>query len=182
MPFKIEERLLDGIVVLRPARYDDARGWFSEVFRADQFAALGLPAHFAQDNHSRSTYGVVRGMHFQHTPPMGKLLRVVRGAIQLVEVDLRRRSPTFGQHIELEVSDVNGRIVWIPPGFANGFCVLSDVADVVYKCTAIYNADGEASLNPLDAKLGIHWMADRLVLSERDRNAPGLLELEPFFE
>jgi dTDP-4-dehydrorhamnose 3,5-epimerase len=107
---------------------------------------------------------------------------VVRGAIQLVEVDLRRRSPTFGQHIELEVSDVNGRIVWIPPGFANGFCVLSDVADVVYKCTAIYNADGEASLNPLDAKLGIHWMADRLVLSERDRNAPGLLELEPFFE
>lgn len=182
MPFKIEERLLDGVVVVRPARYDDARGWFSETFRADQFAELGLPTEYPQDNHSRSTYGVVRGMHFQHTPPMGKLLRVVRGAIQLVEVDLRRSSPTYGRHVEVHVSDDNGRIVYIPPGFANGFCVLSDVADVSYKCTSIYDANGEASLNPLDATLGIHWMADRLVLSERDRNAPGLLELETFFE
>lgn len=182
MPFTIEDRHLGDIIVVTTPRYTDHRGWFMESFRADQFAALGLPDVFPQDNHSRSTRGVIRGMHFQHDPPMGKLLRVISGSIQLVELDLRRSSSTYGHHVSIDVSEDNGRIVYIPPGFANGFCVLSDEAHVVYKCTAYYNAAGEGSVNPLDPALGIAWQTDAPVVSDRDRSAPTLGQLETFFE
>ena len=182
MPFMLEERLFGDIIVLRPQRYADPRGWFMESFRADQFQELGLPGEFPQDNHSYSTRGVIRGMHFQHEPSMGKLLRVISGAIQLVEVDIRKSSPTYGQHVVIDVSDHDGRIVYIPPGFANGFCVVSDDAHVVYKCTTYYNAAGEGSLNPLDPTLGIAWRTDAPIVSDRDRTAPGLGEFESFFE
>jgi dTDP-4-dehydrorhamnose 3,5-epimerase len=165
---------LNDVVVLRTQRFEDERGYFEETFKSDVFATLGIATRYVQDNHSRSHKGVIRGLHFQHTPAMGKLLRVVRGEIQLVELDVRPDSFTYGQYVEIDVSDTNGRIVWIPPGFANGFCVLSDVADVVYKCTAVYNPAGESSVNPLDPSLAISWKTGNPILSDKDRNAPFL--------
>ncbi|MBS1562045.1 MAG: dTDP-4-dehydrorhamnose 3,5-epimerase [Bacteroidetes bacterium] len=175
--FRIEQTLLNDIVVLVPDRYRDHRGYFMESYRADQFIAMGLPTDFVQDNHSRSVRNVIRGLHFQVDPPMGKLLRVVRGAIQLVELDVRTGSATYGEHVTLDVTDENARLVWIPPGFANGFCVVSDEADVHYKCTAIYNPSGERSVDPLDPALHIRWKTDAPLLSDKDRLAPTLAEL-----
>jgi dTDP-4-dehydrorhamnose 3,5-epimerase len=172
--FHVEHIYFDSVIVLVPDRYKDHRGYFIESYRADQFIAMGLPTDFVQDNHSRSVRGVIRGMHVQADPPMGKLLRVAHGAIQLVEVDVRPSSSTFGEHVSIDVSDENGRIVWIPPGFANGFCVVSDVADVLYKCTAIYAPAGERAIDPLDAALGIQWKAAEPILSEKDRAALSL--------
>lgn len=174
MAITLEEVIFDAVMILRPDRYGDARGYFEETYRADVCIRYGIPTDFVQDNHSRSTYGVVRGMHSQHTQPMGKMLRVIRGQIQLVEIDIRKDSPTFGKHVSIDVSETNGRIVWIPPGFANGFAVLSESADVVYKCTALYNPAGEVGINPLDPELGIRWLIDNPLLSEKDAKAPGL--------
>lgn len=161
-------------MVLRTKRFADHRGYFEETFRSDLLSGQGIDATFVQDNHSRSEKGVIRGLHFQHTPAMGKLLRVVRGEIQLVELDIRRDSPTFGQHVEIDVSDANQRLVWIPPGFANGFCVVSDIADVSYKCTALYNPTGEGCVNPMDPALNIAWRTNTPILSEKDAQAPYL--------
>ncbi len=173
----LEEVIFDAIMILRPERHKDQRGWFEETYRADVCLRYGIPTDFVQDNHSRSTYGVLRGMHFQHNPPMGKMLRCVRGQIQLVEVDIRSNSPTYGRHVSIDVSETNGRVVWIPPGFANGFAVLSAEADVSYKCTAIYNAQGEGAINALDPELGIRWLIDNPLMSEKDRNAISISEL-----
>lgn len=172
--FRIEQLLLNDVVVLVPDVYRDQRGYFLESYRADQFIAMGLPTDFVQDNHSRSVRNVVRGLHYQVDPPMGKLLRVIRGAIQLVEVDVRSGSPTFGEHVSIDVTEENARLVWIPPGFANGFCVTSDVADVVYKCTAIYSPAGERAINAFDPRLHIQWKTDSAIMSEKDRSAPSL--------
>ncbi len=148
MPLELVAEHLHGIKVLQPPVFHDDRGFFMESFSARDFAAHGLPTHFPQDNQSRSTRGVLRGMHFQWDEPMGKLLRVIRGAITLVEVDIRHGSPTLGHHVAIELDDVSNRMVWIPPGFANGFYVHSDEADVFYKCSAQYNPKAES---------GIHW-------------------------
>jgi dTDP-4-dehydrorhamnose 3,5-epimerase len=110
-------------------------------------------------------------LHFQHTEPQGKLLTVLQGAIQLVELDLRAGSATFGQHVSLSLTDERPQLVWIPPGFANGFCCVSDVADVLYKCTSYYNASGEGSIDPLDPQLGIIWQTPTPIMSEKDRSA-----------
>ncbi|MEY2719711.1 MAG: hypothetical protein RLZZ273_1077 [Bacteroidota bacterium] len=181
MAIALEEVIFDAVMILRPDRYQDQRGYFEETYRADVCIRYGIPTDFVQDNHSRSAHGVVRGMHAQHTQPMGKMLRVIRGQIQLVEVDIRKGSSTYGKHVSIDVSETNGRIVWIPPGFANGFAVISDVADVVYKCTALYNPAGEVGINPLDPDLGIRWLVDAPVLSDKDANAPGLASLEHAF-
>ncbi len=171
MSLVLEEVIFDAVMILRPTRYPDHRGYFEETYRADVCIRYGIPTDFVQDNHSRSVQGVIRGMHFQTDPPMGKMLRCVRGQIQLVEVDIRHGSPTFGKHVSIDVSETNGRVVWIPPGFANGFAVLSAEADVSYKCTALYNPAGEGSVNPLDPELGIRWLVDDPILSEKDRAA-----------
>jgi dTDP-4-dehydrorhamnose 3,5-epimerase len=170
MSFHIVAQYMDGLVELRPDRYADHRGYFQETFRADQYADLGLPTDFVQHNHSRSVHGVVRGMHAQQG--MGKLIRVVRGSIVLVELDIRPESPTFGQHQRFHVSDELGNIVWVPPGFANGFGVISTEADVVYLCTAVYNPTVEVGISPLDPQLGFEWGLDIITLSERDSQAP----------
>lgn len=176
MSFTVEEIIFDAIKILRSPIHRDDRGFFEEVYRADACIRHGVPTDFIQDNHSRSRHGVIRGMHAQHTAPMGKLIHVIRGQIQLVEIDIRRGSPTFGQHVSIDVSDVNGRTVWVPPGFANGFAVLSDEADVHYKCTALYNPSGEFGINPLDAQLGIRWLIDEPLLSDKDRQAMSFAE------
>ena len=161
---------LNGVLELQTKRFSDDRGFFEELFRASTLEQLGISG-FVQDNHSRSTKGVIRGLHYQYEAPMGKLLICLRGAIQLVEVDLRKDSLTYGEHVSIDLDDSDGRMVWVPPGFANGFCVVSDEADVIYKCTAYYNANGEGGLNPMDPVLGIQWKADTPTLSTKDTDA-----------
>ncbi|MGH7146160.1 MAG: dTDP-4-dehydrorhamnose 3,5-epimerase [Planctomycetota bacterium] len=142
-------------MVLRPQIFRDVRGFFTETYRRDQFAALGLPTQFDQDSHSRSRRGVLRGLHFQWDPPMGKLMRVTVGAAYLIAVDIRPDSPTLGQWFGLEASAENALQVWAPAGFARGFCAVSDWAEVQYKCTGIYNPQAESGIRWNDPALGI---------------------------
>lgn len=176
MGFKIESRHLGEIVVLVPDVYEDERGFFMETFRADQFEALGLPPEFVQENHSRSVRGVIRGLHFQWDPPMGKLMRVLYGHAFLVAVDIRKGSPTLGKWFGIEVSAENKKQVWAPAGFARGFCALSDYLDIEYKCTSIYNREGESGIIWNDPQIGIEWPVSNPILSEKDRNAQTLAE------
>jgi dTDP-4-dehydrorhamnose 3,5-epimerase len=174
MEIRIENRYLRDLFVLVPEVFQDRRGFFMETFREDQFKVLGLPTHFVQDNHSRSTKGVLRGLHFQWEPPMGKLMRVTMGSAFLVAVDIRKGSPTLGQWVGVEASVENRRQVWAPAGFARGFCVLSDVAEIQYKCTGIYSNKGESGIRWDDPKIGVKWPIKDVVLSEKDRNAQSL--------
>lgn len=176
MQVKIESEHLNGLKVLAPEVFEDERGFFMEVFRADQFKELGLPDRFVQENHSRSKQGVVRGLHFQWDPPMGKLMRVTLGSAFLVAVDIRKGSPTLGQWYGIEVNDKNKKQVWAPAGFARGFCVLSDFAEIQYMCTGIYNNKAESGVLWNDPEIGVEWPAKDPVLSEKDRIAQPLAE------
>lgn len=176
MNITIELRHLNDIIVVVPDIFRDGRGFFSETFRADQFRLLGLPTEFVQDNHSRSAKGVVRGLHFQWAPPMGKLMRVSLGSAFLVAVDIRKGSPTLGKWAGVVASDENRRQVWAPAGFARGFCVLSDVAEIQYKCTGIYNNKAESGILWDDPQIGIEWPLTDVQLSDKDRNAQTLAQ------
>lgn len=178
MPLKIESRHLNDIVVLVPEVIGDSRGFFMETFRADQFLEIGLPTNFVQDNHSRSSNGVLRGLHFQWNPPMGKLMRVTSGAAFLVAVDVRKGSPTLGKWFGTEVTADNKKQVWAPYGFARGFCALTDGCEVQYKCTGVYNPKGEAGIYFADPEIGIRWPIDvgTATTSEKDRKAPSLAQ------
>jgi len=174
MEFKVESRLLQDVVVLVPDVFQDARGFFMETFRKDKFRDIGLPTEFVQDNHSRSIRGVLRGLHFQWDPPMGKLMRVSLGRAFLVAVDIRKGSPTLGQWVGVEASADNRRQVWAPAGFARGFCVLSEIAEIQYKCTGLYSNKGESGIRWDDPKIGINWPIHDVLLSEKDRTAQTL--------
>jgi dTDP-4-dehydrorhamnose 3,5-epimerase len=174
MGMRIESRHLGDVVVLVSDVFRDERGFFSEVFRADQFKELGLRHEFVQDNHSGSVKGVLRGLHFQWEPPMGKLMRVTRGAAFLIAVDIRKGSPTLGQWFGKEVSAEDGRQIWAPAGFARGFCVLSDYAEIQYKCTGVYNSRCESGIRWDDPEIGINWPLRDVQLSEKDRKAQTL--------
>jgi dTDP-4-dehydrorhamnose 3,5-epimerase len=176
MKIRIEPTELEDVIVLTPEVFRDDRGLFMETFRADEFQALGLPYHFPQDNHSRSVKGVTRGLHFQWDPPMGKLMRVSLGMAFLVTVDIRKGSPTLGKWVGVIASEENRRQVWAPAGFARGFCVLSDVADIQYKCTGIYNSKSEAGIRWDDPDIGIQWPMKEVLLSEKDRKAQTLAQ------
>jgi len=176
MQIRIESRELDDIVVITPEAFQDSRGFFMETFREDQFQALGLPTRFVQDNHSRSVRGVVRGLHFQWEPPMGKLMRVSMGSAFLVAVDIRKGSPTLGKWFGLEVSAENRRQVWAPAGFARGFCVLSEAAEIQYKCTGLYTNKAESGILWNDPDIGIQWPLAEVQLSEKDRKAQTLAQ------
>ena len=177
MGFRIESKHLGNIIVLVPDVLEDDRGFFIETYRADTFAALGLPHVFVQDNHSRSRRGVVRGLHFQWEPPMGKLMRVSHGSAFLVAVDIRKNSPSLGKWFGLEVSSENKKLVWAPAGFARGLCVLSDHAEIQYKCTAIYNRTGEGGIVFDDPDIGIQWPeVGGYILSDKDRGAQRLAQ------
>jgi dTDP-4-dehydrorhamnose 3,5-epimerase len=168
---------IDGPMLVELDLHGDARGFFVERFHLDRFRASGLPTDFVQDNHSRSAPGVLRGLHLQNDPPQGKLVGVANGAIWDVAVDLRPESKTFGRHIGVELSDVNARLLWIPPGFAHGFCVLGDrPADVFYKVTSPYNPRGESGVRWDDKDLAIDWPIRDPLISDRDRNLPALRE------
>ena len=171
MQITIESRHLRDVAVVVPEVFQDSRGFFSEAFRADQFKSLGLPSEFVQDNHSRSARGVVRGLHFQWEPPMGKLMRVTMGHAFLVAVDIRKGSPTCGKWVGVEASAENRRSVWAPAGFARGFCALTDGTEIQYKCTGIYNSKAESAIRWNDPMIGIEWPLADVVVSEKDRHA-----------
>jgi dTDP-4-dehydrorhamnose 3,5-epimerase len=177
MGFRIESTHLGAIVVLVPDVISDNRGHFMETYRADKFRELGLPGEFVQDNQSWSRKGVIRGLHFQWTPPMAKLMRVAAGEAFLVAVDIRKNSPTLGKWVGIEASSDNKRQVWAPAGFARGLCVTSDYAEIQYKCTCLYNPQGESGIRFDDPEIGIAWpsVGDYL-LSEKDRQAQTLAE------
>ena len=171
MQIKVESRNLDNVVVLVPEIFQDSRGFFMESFRADQFKELGLPTEFVQDNHSQSAKGVVRGLHFQWQPPMGKLMRVTAGSAFLVAVDIRKGSPTVGNWFGIEASPENRRMVWAPAGFARGFCALADGTEIQYKCTGIYNGQAESAIRWNDPAIGIRWPLVDPIISDKDANA-----------
>ena len=172
------ETRLDGLVHLAPTVHGDARGFFVETFRADTARRYGIPTDFVQDNHSRSRQGTLRGIHFQTHPGQGKIVRVARGRVFDVVVDLRRGSPTFGEWEGVELTDEGGEMLWIPVGFGHGFLVLSEVADFVYKCTNYYDPATEAGFRFDDPEVGIEWPSSiELLYSERDATAPTLAEV-----
>ncbi len=157
MPFTVEPTSIPEVLIVRPRLFPDERGWFAEILRTDTFEPLGLPARFAQVNQSRSSRGVIRGLHFQWDPPQGKLMRVVSGRAFMVAVDIRPGSPTLGQHVAVEGSADEPLLFWAPATFARGFCALSDVTEVEYFCTATYNAACEAGIRWNDPMLAISW-------------------------
>lgn len=168
---------LKGLVLVKLKVFGDARGFFVERFQADRFRAAGLPDRFVQDNHSRSAPGVIRALHYQTGPAQGKLVGVVRGRVWDVAVDVRPDSPTFGQHYGVELSDANGQLLWIPPGFAHGFCVLGDEpADVLYKVDALYNPAGEGGIRWDDPELAVPWPVANPTVSARDEKLPSFAE------
>jgi dTDP-4-dehydrorhamnose 3,5-epimerase len=169
---------LAGLALLAPAVHGDERGFFMETWREDDWRSHGVPSAFVQDNHSRSRRGTVRGIHFQTHPGQGKLVRCARGSVLDVVVDLRRGSPTFGEWESFVLDDVHGHQLWIPIGFGHGFCVLSETADFVYKCTNYYDATTESGIRFDDPDVGIEWPEDvELLYSQRDRDAPRLAEV-----
>lgn len=164
---------LSGLKIIKLQKHGDSRGFFVERYAKEKFAEAGLPTEFVQDNHSRSSAGVLRGLHYQYAPPQGKLVGVTRGRVWDVAVDVRTDSPTFGQHVGVELSDENATLFWMPAGFAHGFCVLgSEPADMLYKVTGTYNAQGEGGLMWNDPELAVAWPLDDVVgepiISDRD--------------
>ena len=169
---------LEGPILVKPVVHGDERGFFSESYRREVFVELGIPDEFVQDNHSRSRRGVVRGMHFQVGQGMAKLVRCARGAIVDVVVDLRRGSPTFGEWEAFELTDENLHQLYCPVGFGHGFCVVSAVADVLYKCSAYYDESIERGIAYDDPDVGIDWPDVELVPSQRDATAPRLRDVQ----
>jgi dTDP-4-dehydrorhamnose 3,5-epimerase len=172
------ETAIPGVVAIEPAMLGDGRGFFMELFNSGRYEAAGLTATFVQDNLSRSARGVLRGLHLQNPNPQGKLVTVLKGAVLDVAVDVRRHSPTFGQHVRIELSDENRRQLWIPRGFAHGFAVISEWADFFYKCDAPYSPADELVLRWDDPALGIDWGLSSPLVSKRDGNGRLLSELK----
>jgi dTDP-4-dehydrorhamnose 3,5-epimerase len=172
---KVLETALPGVVIVEPKVWGDDRGFFMETYHERKFFdATGIGETFVQDNQSGSTRGVLRGLHYQEPNPQGKLVRAGSGVIWDVAVDIRRGSPTFGRWIGVELSAANRRQLWIPPGFAHGFCVLSDWADLLYKCTTLYEAENDRGIAWDDPELAIAWPVTEPLLSPKDRALPRL--------
>lgn len=174
---KVAETTLPGVLVIEPEVFRDARGFFLETYRADRYRAAGVAGEFVQDNHSRSSRGTVRGLHMQIAHPQGKLVRAVSGEMLDVAVDVRVGSPTFARWFAVRLSGENFRQLWVPPGFAHGFVVLSDVVDVEYKCTDVYRPEDELTIRWNDPQIGVDWAIVDPVLSRRDAAAPLLREV-----
>lgn len=174
---------LPGVEIIEPRVFGDVRGYFMESWNAETFRSIGLDLHFVQDNHSHSRQGILRGLHYQLKNPQGKLVRVAQGRVFDVAVDVRRHSPHFGKWVGVELSDENRRMLWVPPGFAHGFYVLSERADFLYKCTALYDAADDCSILWNDPAVGIGWplvQGAAPELSAKDAVAPLLAAAEVF--
>lgn len=179
---QIIETPLVGALILEPKVFGDERGFFLESWNRERFAQAGLDIDFVQDNHSRSSRGVLRGLHFQNPGPQGKLVRVVSGAVYDVAVDLRRSSPTFGQWTGVELSAANHRMFWVPEGFAHGFLTLEDGTDFLYKCRGAYAPEAEHSLAWDDPDVGIDWPLGGIdpIVSAKDANGAALADVMAF--
>jgi len=174
---RVESTKLSGVMIIEPEIYRDPRGFFAETYQSKRYAEHGLPLVFVQDNHSRSIRGTLRGLHLQLTQPQGKLMHVIEGAIFDVAVDMRVGSPSFGQWIGAELTGQNLKQLYVPPGFAHGFCVISDQADVSYKCTDYYLPGDEIGIAWNDPDLAIQWPTSTPLLSKKDANAFTLREV-----
>lgn len=174
---KVIETQLAGVLIVEPKVFGDHRGFFLETFQVERYRDVGIGLPFVQDNHSRSQRGVLRGLHFQCTRPQGKLVSVSRGAVYDVAVDINPDSPTCGQYVGVELNDENHRQLWVPPGYAHGFCVLSEVADFQYKCTDYYQPEDEGGLLWNDPDVGIPWPVAEPQLSAKDQLNPRLRDL-----
>jgi dTDP-4-dehydrorhamnose 3,5-epimerase len=174
----VTETSIPGVLIIEPKVFGDSRGFFTELFQSHRYAQNGIKRLFLQDNLSRSVKGTLRGLHFQNPKPQGKLVTILRGSVLDVAVDVRAGSPTFGQHVMVELNDENRRQFWVPPGFAHGFIVLSDTADFFYKCDEIYSPADEHVLRWNDPQLGIKWGNDAPLLSARDKEGRTLAQLD----
>lgn len=175
----VTETGLPGVLLIEPRVFGDARGFFLERYHAERYAEAGIEAAFVQDNHSRSERGILRGLHFQIQHPQGKLVEVVQGEVYDVAVDVRPGSATFGQWTGVTLSAENHRQLWVPPGFAHGFVVVSETADFLYKCTDVYHPEDEGGIIWNDPDLGIDWPVPVPRLSEKDAALPRLAALTP---
>jgi dTDP-4-dehydrorhamnose 3,5-epimerase len=182
MNFSVEETGIQGLVVVKPKVFRDPRGFFMETFRADSFQALGLPGHFLQDNLSKSSKGIVRGLHYQAPPfDQGKLVTAIRGTVLDVVVDIRKSSPTYGESRSFLLSEEDPCFVFVPSGFAHGFSVLSDIALFHYKCTQVYDKASEGGVLWNDPDLNIDWQVDNALVSDKDQELPRFKDLvSPF--
>jgi len=175
MPFIFKRLELAGLVLIEPKVFEDERGFFMETYKAPDFMAAGIKVNLVQENHSRSGKGVLRGLHYQNPPfAQGKLVRVARGEIFDVSVDIRKGSPTWGKWVGVVLSEGNRNMLYVPAGLAHGFCVLSEIAEVLYKTTAVYSAESEAGIIWNDEDLNIDWPVKEPILSEKDRRWPTL--------
>jgi dTDP-4-dehydrorhamnose 3,5-epimerase len=175
MPFAFKNLDIPEVVLIEPKVFKDERGFFMETYKMPDFVTAGVKANFVQDNHSRSTKGILRGLHYQNPPfAQGKLVRAVRGEIFDVAVDIRMGSPTWGKWIGVILSEENKNILYVPETFAHGFCVLSEVAEVIYKTTNAYSAEAEAGVIWNDEDLNIEWPVKEPILSEKDQKLPSL--------
>lgn len=174
---KVTETALAGVLIFEPKVFGDQRGFFLETFQTQRYREAGIELPFVQDNHSRSQQGVLRGLHFQRIRPQGKLVSVSRGSVYDVAVDINPSSPTCGQFVGVELNEDNHLQLWIPPGYAHGFCVLSDTADFQYKCTDLYYPEDEGGLIWNDPDVNIPWPIEQPKLSAKDLNNPTLRQL-----
>jgi dTDP-4-dehydrorhamnose 3,5-epimerase len=175
MPFAFKRLSIPTVVLIEPRVFEDGRGFFMETYKMPDFVAAGIKGNFVQENHSRSSKGVLRGLHYQNPPfAQGKLVRVVRGEIFDVAVDIRKGSPTWGKWMGVILSEENKNILYVPADFAHGFCVLSEIAEVIYKTTNVYSAESEAGIIWNDEDLNIEWPVKEPILSERDGKLPPL--------
>jgi dTDP-4-dehydrorhamnose 3,5-epimerase len=182
MPFTFQRLEIPDIVLVQTRRFDDGRGYFQEAYKASDFAAFGIGEVFVQDNLSHSVYGVLRGLHYQKEPhAQGKLVTALRGRIYDVAVDIRRGSPSYGRWVGAELSVDNGCLLYVPPGFAHGFCVLSAEADVLYKVTAEYAPDDDRGIVWNDPAIGIEWPLAEPLLSSKDAGLPPLQDADNNF-
>lgn len=173
---------IEGLIVIQPVVFEDERGYFFESFNASKFAKAGIDQNFVQDNQSKSQKGVLRGLHFQNPPyAQGKLVRVIKGAVLDVAVDIRKNSPTYGKHFKIKLTEQNKTALWIPPGFAHGFATLEDDTIFSYKCTNVYNKDSEGSILWNDPELGIDWEVNSPILSEKDTKSPVIQNFNSLF-
>lgn len=175
MPFHFKRLSIPDVILIEPKIFYDERGFFTETYRRSDFIQFGIEEYFVQDNHTRSKKNVLRGLHYQKSPKsQGKLVRCLKGRIFDVAVDIRRVSATFGKWVGVELSEENNTILYIPPAFAHGFVVLSDYAEVIYKCTEEYSPENERGIIWCDPDLKIHWPVENPIISEKDQKLPML--------
>ena len=170
----VEKTNLPGVMIIKPKVHVDERGYFKEIYHEERYKEFGIDLKFVQDNHSRSKKGVIRGLHYQKSRPQGKLVSCIRGSIYDVTVDIDPDSITFGQYVGINLSEENHKQVWIPPGYAHGFCVTSEEAEIQYKCTDIYYPEDEAGIKWDDESISINWPIKNPIITNKDLNWPKL--------